>query len=49
LTSEAPKARHLQDHNLVQCLKKVAYDRWMVSIGKPEKYNSQKKFSIEID
>ncbi|MBD3628446.1 hypothetical protein [Cyclobacterium sp.] len=49
LASEAAKARHLQNHYLVHWLKKAAYDRWMVSMGKPEKYNTQNKFSIEID
>ncbi|WP_143155991.1 hypothetical protein [Cyclobacterium lianum] len=49
LASEAAKAAHLQKQNLVQWLKKAAYDRWMVSMGKPEKYNTQNKFSVEID
>ncbi|WP_439482746.1 hypothetical protein [Cyclobacterium plantarum] len=49
LASEAANARHLQDHYLVQWLNKAAYDRWMVSMGKAEKYNTQNKFSIEID
>ncbi len=49
LASQAAGDPKLKDHYTVQWLHKAAYDRWMVSIGKPEKYNTQNKLSIEFD
>ncbi len=49
LATAAAKSPELQDHYQVQWLKKAAYDRYMVSIGKPEKYNTQNKFSLEFE
>lgn len=49
LAAEAAKAKELADNYQAQWLKKAAYDRWMVSIGKPEKYNTQNSFNIEIE
>ncbi len=49
LATAAAKAPHLKDHYQVQWLSKAAYDRWMLSIGKPEKYNTQNKFSIGVE
>ena len=49
LASEAAKDPNLKENYQVQWLAKAAYDRWMLSIGKPEKYNTQNKFSIEME
>lgn len=49
LAAEAAKSNHLKDNYQVQWLKKAAYDRYMVSIGKPEKYNTQNSFSMELE
>ncbi|SHG07078.1 hypothetical protein SAMN05444483_104306 [Salegentibacter echinorum] len=48
LAAAAAKDEGLQNDYQVQWLRKAAYDRWMVSQEKPEKYNTQNKFSIEI-
>ena len=48
LAAAAAEAQELKDHYQVQWLRKAAYDRWMVSMGKPEKYNTQNNFSIGI-
>lgn len=48
LASQAANAEELKDEYQVQWLQKAAYDRYMLSIGKPEKYNTQNKFSIEL-
>lgn len=49
LSAQAAESEQLQDHYQVQWLKKAAYDRYMVSIGKPEKYNTQNSFSVEVE
>lgn len=49
LAAEAAKTNEMKDHYQAQWLKKAAYDRWMVSIGKPEKYNTQNSFKIKIE
>lgn len=49
LAAAAAKDEELQNDYQVQWLRKAAYDRWMVSQGKPEKYNTQNKFSIEVE
>ena len=49
LATAAANARELEDNYQVQWLSKAAYDRWMLSIGEPEKYNTQNKFSIGFE
>lgn len=49
MAEEAAAEKELADNYLVQWLAKASYDRWMVSLGKPEKYNTQDSFSLEID
>lgn len=49
LASEAAGSEKLKDNYMVQWLQKASYDRYMLSIGKPEKYNTQDKFSININ
>lgn len=49
LANAAAKAPELHDHYQVQWLKKAAYDRYMLSIGKLEKYGTQNKFSIGVE
>lgn len=49
LASDAADNTNLKDNYTVQWLKKASYDRYMISIGKPEKYNTQNKFSIELE
>tara|TARA_B100000949_G_C14105591_1_gene376068 strand:- start:123 stop:761 length:639 start_codon:yes stop_codon:yes gene_type:complete len=48
LASEAANSEQLKNHYTVQWLHKAAYDRYMLSIGKPEKYHTQNKFSLEV-
>ncbi|WP_439880294.1 hypothetical protein ACSX1A_14150 [Pontibacter sp. MBLB2868] len=49
LASEAASVSELKDNYVVQWLAKATYDRWMVSLGKPQKYNTQDKFSVSVD
>lgn len=49
LAAAAAKDEELQDHYQVQWLRKAAYDRWRLSLGKPEKYNTQNKFSFDLE
>ncbi|GHA32873.1 hypothetical protein GCM10007103_12900 [Salinimicrobium marinum] len=49
LSAQAAESEKLQDHYQVQWLKKAAYDRYMVSLGKPEKYNTQNSFGIKVE
>ncbi|MBZ9629791.1 hypothetical protein LB465_03285 [Salegentibacter sp. LM13S] len=49
LSAEAAESAILKDDYQAQWLKKAAYDRYMVSIGKPEKYNTQNSFSLEVE
>ncbi len=49
LATAAAETPELQDHYQVQWLRKAAYDRWMVSMGKPEKYGTQDQFSIGLE
>lgn len=49
LAKEAASSEELSDNYTVQWLSRAAYDRYMVSIGKPEKYNTQNNFSLEIN
>ena len=49
LASEAANSVKLKDNYTVQWLQRASYDRYMLSIGKPEKYNTQNKFSIDLN
>lgn len=49
LAGEAAAVSELKDDYVVQWLAKATYDRWMVSLGKPEKYGTQDKFSISVE
>ena len=48
LSSDAAKDKSLKENYQVQWLRKASYDRWMLSIGKPEIYNTQNKLSISF-
>ena len=49
LASEAANSEKLKDNYTVQWLQKASYDRYMLSIGEPEKYNTQNNFSIDFN
>ncbi|MCP2044980.1 hypothetical protein [Pontibacter sp. HSC-36F09] len=49
LAGEAAAVSELKDNYVVQWLAKATYDRWLVSLGKPEKYGTQDKFSISVE
>ena len=49
LAAAAAEKEDLQKNLQVQWLKRASYDRWMLSLGKPEKYNTQDKFSLEVE
>ncbi len=49
LAAAAAKAPVLKDHYQVQWLARASYDRYMISIGKEERYNTQNKFSFEVE
>lgn len=49
LAAQAASSEKLKDNYVVQWLKKASYDRYMLSIGKPEKYNTQNKFSVDLN
>jgi hypothetical protein len=49
LASEAAAAKELQHNYVVQWLAKATYDRWMVSLGMPQKFGTQDKFSVSVD
>ncbi|MGB3775830.1 MAG: hypothetical protein WA951_11290 [Leeuwenhoekiella sp.] len=49
LAARAAVDNGLKDNYLVQWLRKASYDRYMLSIGKPEKYNTQNNFSMDIE
>ena len=49
LATEAASDEGLEDNYMVQWLKKATFDRYMLSIGEPEKYNTQNNFSLEIN
>ena len=48
LANEAAEAEALLDVYLVQWLAKATYDRWMLSLGKPQKYDTQKN-TLEVN
>lgn len=49
LAGEAAAVSELKDDYVVQWLARATYDRWMVSLGKPEKYGTQDMFSISVE
>lgn len=49
LAGEAASVSELKDNYVVQWLAKATYDRWMISLGKPEKYGTQDKFSVSVE
>ena len=49
LAEAAAEDAALKDVYEVQWLKKAAYDRWKVSIGEPEKYNTQNNFRFDVN
>jgi len=49
LANEAASVNELKDNYVAQWLAKATYDRWMVSLGKPQKYGTQDKFSISVE
>ncbi|WP_299823559.1 hypothetical protein [uncultured Pontibacter sp.] len=49
LASEAASVKELKNNYVVQWLAKATYDRWMVSLGKPQKYGTQDKFSVSVE
>jgi hypothetical protein len=49
LAGEAAAAKELEHDYVVQWLAKATYDRWLVSLGKPQKFGTQDKFSVSID
>ncbi|MBX0334721.1 hypothetical protein K3G39_15885 [Pontibacter sp. HSC-14F20] len=49
LAGEAAAVSELKDNYVVQWLAKATYDRWLVSLGKPEKYGTQDKFSVSVE
>ncbi|MEP6262533.1 MAG: hypothetical protein ABJ092_13210 [Gillisia sp.] len=49
LARDAARDNGLKDNYQVQWLAKASYDRYMLSIGKEEKYNTQNKMSIDLE
>lgn len=49
LAADAAQNEALKDNYTVQWLQKASYDRYMLSIGKPEKYNTQNTFSLDVN
>ncbi|MBJ6118804.1 hypothetical protein JAO76_11405 [Pontibacter sp. BT310] len=49
LAGEAASESELKSDYVVQWLAKATYDRWMVSLGKPQKYGTQDKFSVSVE
>lgn len=49
LAGEAADVHELKNDYVVQWLAKATYDRWMVSLGKPQKYGTQEKFSVSVN
>ncbi|SDR71986.1 hypothetical protein [Christiangramia echinicola] len=49
LAEDAANSEILKNNYTVQWLKKASYDRYMVSIGQPEKYNTQNNLSIDLN
>lgn len=49
LASKAASADALKNVYQVQWLVKATFDRWMLSIGKPQKYNTQGKVGFSVE
>ncbi|MCM4161896.1 hypothetical protein FHG64_15820 [Antarcticibacterium flavum] len=49
LAAAAAQDPALKDHYQAQWLARAAYDRYMISIGKEEKYGTQNTFSLEME
>ncbi|AWW29486.1 hypothetical protein DN752_04690 [Echinicola strongylocentroti] len=49
LANKAASAPELKDNYQVQWLAKATYDRWMLSIGRPQKYSTQGGVSFSIE
>lgn len=49
LAGDAALDKGLKDNYQVQWLAKASYDRYMLSLGKKEKYNTQNRLSIELE
>ncbi|MBC3539334.1 hypothetical protein ACFSC6_17500 [Rufibacter sediminis] len=49
LAGEAASVNEIKKNYVVQWLAKATYDRWMVSLGKPQKYGTQDKFSVSVE
>ena len=49
LAADAAESKPLKDNYQVQWLRKATYDRYLLSIGKQEKYNTQNSFSIDFE
>ena len=48
LAAKAAAAEQLKDTYQVQWLAKATYDRWMLSVGKQQKYGTQGTFSLSV-
>ncbi|WP_079721025.1 hypothetical protein [Salegentibacter holothuriorum] len=49
LAAEAAQDEFLKDDFEVQWLRKATYDRYLLSVGKQEKYNTQNRWSFNIE
>ncbi len=49
LASEAAAVSELKNDYVVQWLAKASYDRWMLALGKPQKFGTQDKFSLSVE
>lgn len=49
LAEDAASSEKLENNYTVQWLRKASYDRYMISIGKPEKYNTQNSFNVDLN
>ena len=49
LANEAASVSELKNNYVAQWLAKATYDRWMVSLGKPQKYGTQDKLSVSVE
>lgn len=49
LAGEAAAVSELKDNYVVQWLAKATHDRWMVSLGKAQRYGTQDRFSVRVE
>ena len=49
LAADAAESESLKDNYQVQWLRKATFDRYLLSIGKQEKYNTQNSFNIDFE